>query len=230
MAEPALDLRNTFLSTYHVLEAMRRQYVRRFVFTSSSAVYGRSEGGLTEDTGPLLPISNYGAMKLASEALISSAAEMFLANAIILRLPNVVGPRASHGLIFDLFSKLREAPPYLEVLGDGRQQKQYLHITELVDAMTFISGRCNEGLHLLNIGPDDDGITVQQIAEMLLKNAGTGIPVRYTGGEQGWPGDVPRFRYSVRKLAKLGWSARMGSVEAVQRAIVENLSMGAGRK
>lgn len=144
IADPNIDLRDTFLSTFNILLVMREANIRRMAFASTSAVYGVHPGALTESTGPLFPISNYGAMKLASEAAISAAVESFLERAWIFRFPNVIGPRATHGILFDLLTKLKTKTEYLEVLGDGTQQKPYLHVSELVDAMLFVRDRASD--------------------------------------------------------------------------------------
>jgi len=216
-----VDLRDTFLTTFHTLAVMRRFRVPRIAFSSSSAVYGNHGGMIAEDSGPMPPISNYGAMKLASEASISAAVESYLEQAWIFRFPNVVGSRATHGIIYDLFGKLANNPPALEVLGDGRQQKPYLHVSELIDAMYFMVQHATERLNFFNIGADDEGATVEYIAEAVLLCAAPQKTIRYTGGNRGWVGDVPRFRYSIEKLAKLGWKPHLSSNEAVNRAVEE---------
>ena len=221
IADPNVDLRDTFQTTFHALGAMRTAGVLRIAFASSSAVYGAHEQILTEDTGPLFPISNYGAMKLASEAIISAAAESFLERAWIFRFPNVIGPRATHGIIYDLLRKLQITDNELEVLGDGSQQKPYLHVSELVDAMMLIRAKSDARLNCYNIGPADEGTTVRKIAETVLQHTSPGTPIRYTGGRRGWVGDVPRFRYSIEKLRALGWSPRMSSQAAVELAVEE---------
>jgi UDP-glucose 4-epimerase len=221
VADASVDLRDTFLTTFHLLEAMRDACVGNIVFASSSAVYGVHDEALREDTGPLLPISNYGAMKLASEALISAAVESYLKRAWIFRFPNVIGPRATHGIIFDLLTKLETNPADLEVLGDGRQQKPYLHVSELIEAMLWIEEHAGERLTLFNIGPKDEGVTVRAIAEAVREDAAPNIPLRFTGGGRGWVGDVQRFRYSIEKLRALGWEPRLSSAEAVARAVKE---------
>ncbi len=216
-----VDLRNTFLTTFHTLALMRRFKIPRIVFSSSSAVYGNHPGVIAEDSGPMLPISNYGAMKLASEASISAAVESHLEQAWIFRFPNVIGSRATHGIIYDLLGKLAENPPALEVLGDGTQQKPYLHVSELVDAMNFIVQNADDRLNHFNIGVDDEGATVDYIAKAVLLRAAPEKTIHYTGGSRGWVGDVPRFRYSIEKLANLGWKPRLGSHDAVAMAIEE---------
>jgi len=221
VADPGIDLRDTYLTTFHTLRLMREFRIPRLSFASSSAVYGNHPGMLHEDSGPLFPISNYGAMKLASEALISAAVESFLKQAWIFRFPNVVGTRATHGIIYDLLHKLAKDPPDLEVLGDGTQQKPYLHVSELVGAMRFIVRHASERLNYFNIGVRDEGATVKFIAEEVLRQVAPGVPIRFIGGSSGWVGDVPRFRYCVEKLAALGWEPRLKSTDAVRRAVSE---------
>jgi UDP-glucose 4-epimerase len=160
-------------------------------------------------------------MKLASEGAISAALETHLDRAWVFRFPNVVGPRATHGVVHDLVARLRAHPEGLDVLGDGRQEKPYLHVSELVEAMVFAVGRSAARLNCYNIGPAGGGTTVAQIAAWVVAALAPGAAIRYTGGTQGWPGDVPKFRYSTERLAALGWRPRLGSDEAVRRAVGE---------
>lgn len=220
--DPQIDLTRTFMTTHHVLKIMEELTIPQLCFSSTSAIYGDQEKVLTEETGPLFPISNYGAMKLASEAIISAALERFLQRAWIFRFPNVVGGRATHGAIFDFIHKLRKDPTELEVLGDGSQEKPYLHVSELLDAMLFLFDRVKERLNFHNIAPDGSATTVRQIAETVVKVVSPGAKIRYTGGSKGWVGDVPRFRYSIEKLKKAGWSPKMTSNEAIDLAVREN--------
>jgi UDP-glucose 4-epimerase len=221
VADARIDLRNTFLTTFHVLEAMREFHIPMLAFASSSAVYGNLPGALTEDAGPLFPISNYGAMKLASEGAISAAVESFLEGAWIFRFPNVVGGRATHGVIFDLLNKLKTRQDELEVLGDGSQQKPYLHVSELIDAMLYIRENAGDALNCFNISGDEAGATVRFIAESVLRKAAPRATLRYTGGSRGWVGDVPRFRYCTDKLSALGWRPGLTSEQAIERAVEE---------
>jgi UDP-glucose 4-epimerase len=221
VADPNVDLRDTFITTFNTLLVMRETGIKRIAFASSSAVYGVHDKTLDENTGPLFPISNYGAMKLASEALISAAVESFLECGWIFRFPNVIGPRATHGIIFDLLTKLSEGPTELEVLGDGTQQKPYLHVSELLDAMFVIYEKASDSLNWFNIGPVDDGATVLQIALGVQGQASPSTPIHFTGGDKGWVGDVPRFRYSIEKVRELGWSPKLTSAQAVERAVAE---------
>ncbi|MES1180325.1 MAG: NAD-dependent epimerase/dehydratase family protein [Verrucomicrobiota bacterium] len=221
VADPDVDFRDTFLTTHSVLKLAREHRIPRLAFASTSAIYGDLKRKLTEDIGPLFPISNYGAMKLASEAAISVATESFLQRAWIFRFPNVVGSRATHGAIFDFVHKLRKNPAELEVLGDGTQAKPYFHVADLIDAMLFITEHAPDKLNFYNIGTSDSVTNVRHLAETTIRFAAPGAAIRFTGGNRGWVGDVPQVDYSVEKLKKLGWSPRLTSNEAVERAVAE---------
>jgi UDP-glucose 4-epimerase len=216
-----VDLEDTFMSTVSTLEIMKSIGCKKLYFASSSAIYGFNESRLHEDIGPLLPISNYGAMKLASEALISASFESFLDKVCIYRFPNVVGIPATHGVILDLINKLEKNNEILEVLGNGKQQKTYLHVSELVEAMLFINNNTGDGMNYYNIGAADDGVFVKQIAEEVVKEVSPNAKIKYQNADRGWVGDVPRFFYSVKKLQDLGWSPKMSSLEAIKKAVKE---------
>jgi UDP-glucose 4-epimerase len=216
-----VDLDDTFMSTVSTLKIMKAIECKKLYFASSSAVYGFNENRLHEDIGPLMPISNYGAMKLSSEALISASLESFLDKVCIYRFPNVVGVPATHGVILDFIKKLKKDMSTLEVLGNGTQQKTYLHVSELVEAMLFIKNNTDNGMNYYNIGAMDDGVFVKQIAEETTKVISPDAKINYQKTDRGWVGDVPRFYYSVDKLKDLGWSPKMSSLEAVQRAVRE---------
>jgi UDP-glucose 4-epimerase len=216
-----VDLQDTFQTTYSLIHAMKTFKVGTLHFASSSAIYGDlGDVQLHESIGPLLPISNYGAMKLASEAIISAASESHLNRVNIFRFPNVVGAPATHGVVLDFINKLKKDSSRLDVLGDGTQQKAYLHVTDLVEAMMHIRNMSDlPKVFPINIGPIDDGVTVKFIAESVVRRVSPGASIFFGTGNKGWVGDVPRFRYSVERLAQTGWSPRYNSVDAIRHAI-----------
>ncbi len=226
---PEVDFKDTFLTTFRLLAWMRANSVPHLLYASSSAVYGPRSEPISEESGPMLPISNYGAMKLAGEACISAAVESWLDRADIFRFPNVVGSRATHGVILDFVRKLRLDPALLEVLGDGSQRKPYLHASDLIQSMIFISQHAQERLNIFNIGPEDD-VEVRAIAEMVKSAVSPDAQIRYGSGGRGWVGDVPRFRYSTANLRRLGWSASVSSHDAVGRAVEEIARENPGRQ
>lgn len=224
VADAEVDLRDTFMTTFNVLKLMRELRIPQLAFASTSAIYGVHDKKLVENLGPLFPISNYGAMKLASEACISAAVEAYLQRAWIFRFPNVVGSRSTHGVIYDFVQKLKANPNELEVLGDGLQEKPYFHVADLIDAMLFIVDRAAEKLNFFNIGTANTATTVRYIAETVVSRLSPHAKVRYTGGARGWVGDVPKFNYSIEKLSRLGWMPRLTSTEAVDQAIAETVA------
>lgn len=228
VADANVDLNDTFITTFNTLQVMEALKVRIIYFASSSAVYGNwGTETLTENFGPLMPISNYGAMKLASEAAISAAAESFLEQAYIHRFPNVIGVPATHGVILDFIHKLKQTPDVLSVLGNGSQQKSYLHVDELIDAMLFVREHSEEKRALYNIGPDDDGVTVRFIAEETVRQVSPDARIAYGSEDRGWVGDVPRFSYSTDKLKGLGWVPRLDSRSAIKMAVQQILEQEA---
>lgn len=221
VSDANVDLRDTFMTTFSLLGAMKALRICTLHFASSSAIYGDLGGiPLHESIGPLLPISNYGAMKLASEALISAAAESHLERANLFRFPNVVGAPATHGVILDFISKLRNNTSRLDVLGDGTQQKAYLHVSDLVAAMMHIrDSRDLPKVFPINIGPIDEGVTVRFIAESVTQRVSPTAQIHFGTGNRGWVGDVPKFHYSVKRLRQTGWLPSRNSADAVRHAI-----------
>lgn len=230
IADPATDLRDTFMTTYNTLLLMKELGIGTIAFASSSAVYGDlGDRILTEDTGPLFPISNYGAMKLASEAIITAALESYLDRAFVFRFPNVVGVPATHGVILDFVRKLKATPGNLEVLGDGTQRKSYLHGDDLLDAMLHIRDHVPDKLGYFNIGAEDEGVTVKVIAEAVVERVSPQARITYGRGNKGWVGDVPKFAYSTAKLSKLGWRPRLGSAAAIRKAVDQVAQQESGK-
>ena len=214
-----LDLEQGTVATYNVVEAMRRSGVGRLVFSSSGTVYGEDDAVAVEDRVAALPISLYGASKLAGEALISAFSSCFGLHATIMRFGNVVGPRGTHGAALDFLKKLAATPDELEVLGDGKQQKPYLHVDDCVAGLVFALDRVSEPLGIYNLAPDGT-TSVMRIAELCVAHSPYPTArIRTTGGERGWPGDVPRSRMSPEKLARLGFRVRRSSDEAVELAV-----------
>jgi UDP-glucose 4-epimerase len=214
--------KNNVLATYNVLEAMRKTGVDRIVFTSTSTVYGEAKQIPTPEEYPTMPISIYGASKLACEALISSYCHTFDIQAWIYRFANVIGKRSNHGVIYDFIIKLRRNPKELEILGNGEQNKSYIYISDCVDAM-FFGLRANEGVNVFNIGSEDQ-IKVKRIAEIVCEEMGVSPEFRFTGGDRGWKGDVPVMLLSIEKLKAIGWRPKYSSEQAVRMAVRDLLA------
>jgi UDP-glucose 4-epimerase len=229
VADFRVDLRHTFMTTVGLLDVMKRRDIGVIHFASSSAIYGdHGDALIHEDIGPLLPISNYGAMKLASEAQLRAAHEAYVERVSVFRFPNVIGVPATHGVILDFVGKLKTTPDQLVVLGDGTQQKAYLHVSDLVSAMLHIAER-RQRFAVYNIGPADDDVTVRFIAEAVRDAFRPGATIQYGEGNRGWVGDVPRFRYSVERLVNTGWEPTLDSRGAVAHAVGEIIEQERGR-
>jgi UDP-glucose 4-epimerase len=218
------DLKQGTIVTYNVLEAMRVNKINKLVFASSSTVYGETPvEPIPENYGPLRPISLYGASKLAGEGLVTAFCHLFDMQAWIFRFANVVGPHATHGAIFDFINKLRQNPAELEILGDGTQEKPYIHVQDCVDGILYGFQHSNGQVNVFNLGCPS-ATRVSAIARMLVAEMGlSNARFRYTGGERGWPGDVPQVRFDTSKMDGLGWKPRYSSDEAVRRAIKDIL-------
>lgn len=221
-----VDMQKTFLTTFNIIKCMKSNNVKEIVFSSTSAVYGEMDGNIGEDRGPLFPVSFYGAAKLASEAYISAASTNFGIRAWIIRFPNVVGERTTHGAVRDFISRLKVDPKNLRILGDGTQEKPYTYVKDLVRAIKFIWENSKKQLNYFNIGVSS-ATTVQKIAQIVVEEMGLkDVTFKYTGGKIGWVGDVPKFRYNLSKIKKLGWKASMTSDEAIRHSVKQILNKG----
>lgn len=235
IANTRLDLEQETIVTYNVLESMRRNDVPRIVFSSSGTVYGDVGTTLTHEAlGPCLPVSLYGAGKLASEGLLSAFCGTFGRSAIIFRFGNIVGERTTHGVIYDFIRQLAKNPADLTVLGNGHQAKPYVYVRDLVNGLIFGKNRCSQlapsRFDVFNIAPDG-ATSVRFIAAELLRQLGFSerTTVHYGESSQGWPGDVAQSRMDASKLRTAGYSLPRSSDEAVQHAIHQILHWLAAR-
>lgn len=220
-SESSIDFNDTLLTTRALLESMRKAEVKNLFFASTSAVYGdMPDVKLTETIGGIMPVSYYGGAKLASEALISSYVSMCNMNAVIFRFPNVIGPRLTHGVIFDFIKKLHKNPTKLDILGNGTQCKPYIYVFDLIEAIVRLTQAFKLGEEVYNISVESNGTTVAHIAEIVVEVMGlSGVEFMYTGGNTGWKGDVPRFSYDISKVLSTGWKPKYTSDEAVRQTV-----------
>lgn len=220
--DPLVDYSLTFNTTFQILQLIKEFKIKKFFFASTSAIFGETKDILYEDYGPLQPVSNYGAGKLASEAFISAFSRTYNIQTWITRFPNVVGERFTHGVIFDFIHKLQHNPSELEVLGNGEQCKPYIYVKDLVDGIQYIIHHAQERYNVYMLG-SDTRTKVKEIAKMVVEEMGLQATIRYTGGDRGWIGDVPEFRYNLKKVNDLGWFAAHNSNESVRLAIRKGL-------
>ena len=208
--------------TFNVLERMDEVGVEKILFTSSSTVYGEAPRPTPEDYAPLEPISVYGATKLAEESLISTYATSHDLQSWVFRFANIVGPRLRGAVIPDFIEKLREDSDSLTILGDGRQEKSYMHVSECLDAMVYAVEHADADHNVFNLGTRTT-TSVDRIADIVADEMGLDPTYEHTGGDRGWTGDVPRMRLSVEKLAGLGWEPDQSSDDAVRQSARELL-------
>jgi UDP-glucose 4-epimerase len=235
MTDPAIDFEQGTLITHHVVEAMRRTGVSRIAYASGSGVYGDlGEVEAAEDYGPLVPVSTYGASKLAGETLISAYAHMFDLRGWAFRNGNVVGRRQTHGVGFDFLRHLREDPTRLTVLGDGTQSKSYVLAGDVVEAvLTAVDTADLDPFTVFNVATGDY-ITVREIVGIALEMVGldpAAVRVEYGDQPRGWKGDVPVVRLNTERIRGLGWLPTTGSAGALRssmQAMLDDLAVGRG--
>jgi len=226
--EPGIDFwQGTFL-THNVIEAARINEVARIVYSSGSGVYGdRGTDEVDEDFGPLIPVSTYGASKLACEAMLAAYSHMFGINAVTFRFANVVGDSQTHGVTYDFVRKLLDDPTRLQIFGDGSQSKSYIHVDDVVAAMLLLVDQGWQGYDVYNAGTGDY-MTVTEIAELVVERMGlSDVEFEYTGGRRGWKGDVPVVRFRSDRLEARGWRCQHTSREALIASIDANIVEGA---
>jgi UDP-glucose 4-epimerase len=223
VTEPAIDFDQGTYLTHNVVEASRTAGVKTILYASGSGVYGDlGEVEASEDHGPVVPISTYGASKLAGEALISAYSHMFGLRGVVFRFGNVVGPRQTHGVGFDFLRGLRADPRRLRILGDGNQSKSYIHVSDVVDAVLIAEAAAGgDRFETYNVATGDY-ITVREIAELAVQALGLDpdqTEFVYTGGDRGWAGDVPVVRLNTSRIRSLGWRNKMSSREALKASM-----------
>jgi len=230
VTQPDIDFWEGTYLTQNVLEAMRVTNARKILYTSGSGVYGENPAvAFAEDYGPCVPISTYGASKLACEGLIAAYSHMFGLTGRAFRFANVVGPRQTHGVGYDFIRRLQADPMRLRILGDGTQKKSYVHVEDILAAIRLADASATGSYDVFNVATDDY-ITVADIADLAVKVSGLApekVQYEITGGDRGWKGDVPIVRFDCSKIRALGWKAQRTSAEAVtdaMRAMLEELN------
>jgi UDP-glucose 4-epimerase len=219
VANPAIDFDQGTLLTHHVAEAARMAEVELVLYASGSGVYGDlGEVEATENHGPMVPTSTYGASKLAGEAILAAYAAMFDFTVRAFRFGNVVGPSQTHGVGFDFVRRLLDDPARLRILGDGRQSKSYIHVDDVIAAVLLAGSQAATPFDAFNVATGDY-VTVTEIAELAMEVLGLepgSTTFEYTGGDRGWKGDVPVVRIATGKIRSLGWANRRTGPEALR--------------
>lgn len=217
---PDIDFWQGTALTNSVVEAMRISGVKRLLYASGSGVYGDlGEEEAKEDRGNLLPVSTYGASKLAGEVLINSYCYMFGLSACAFRFGNVVGPRQTHGIGYDFSKKLILNPNELIIMGNGTQSKSYIHVSDVVNAVLLANEKLDKKFEVYNVATGDY-ITVKEIAELTANCLNlNNVDFKYGEGDRGWKGDVPIVRLNTDKIKSLGWQCSKTTSEALKLSI-----------
>ena len=215
---PKNSFEQNIVNTFNLLQRIKHSKVKKIVFASSSSVYGDAKVLPTnEEYGPLCPISHYGASKLACEAIVSSFCYNYDIDGVILRPANVIGSRGRHGLIWDLVRKLKNDKNRLEVLGDGKQTKSFIHISDMIKGILQSMKKGEDGIEIFNVG-SEDGIEIINVAKIVCKNMKLpNIEIFTTGGVEngrGWKGDIKIAHLDISKLKNMGWQPKLSSLEA----------------
>ena len=219
MRNTTIDVEQNILGSHSVLEAMRAQSVEEIVFTSSATVYGEPDRFPTPEDQPLIQTSLYGASKLAAEAMIQAYGEYFGLRSWCFRFVSWIGERYSHGVVRDFVQKLMRNPKELEILGDGEQQKSYLHVADgvrgIFSAMENLKGRKN----VLNLG-HVEVMNVKYLANLVCEEMGLrDVAYRFTGGPRGWLGDSPFVLLDISKIQKTGFQPQVSIEEGIRRTV-----------
>lgn len=216
---PGRDLEQNTIATFHVLEAMRANGIGRLAFSSTGSVYGEAQVIPTPEDAPFpIQTSLYGASKAAGEALIAAYCEGFGFRACIFRFVSILGERYTHGHVFDFYRKLRADPTRLEVLGNGRQRKSYLHVQDCVEAMRLAMARAPGKVNIYNLGVDGY-CEVNDSIGWICEELNVSPELVYAGGERGWIGDNPFIFLDTTRIRALGWTPRLDIREGVLRTV-----------
>jgi UDP-glucose 4-epimerase len=220
LAQPRKCIEQNVLATQNVLEAMRAAGVQEIAFASTGSVYGESAVVPTPEDAPFpVQTSLYATSKIAAEGLLTSYALGFAFRTWIFRFVSVLGPRYTHGHVVDFFRKLKRDPSRLEVLGNGKQQKSYMNVTDCVAAMFTAVERAREPVNVFNLG-QDYAIHVDQSIAIITRAMGLSPAIEYTGGERGWVGDSPRILLDTSRIRALGWAP----AKTIEESVVETLT------
>ncbi len=203
---PRRDLEENTIATHNVLEAMRLYNVEKIVFSSTGSIYGDSKIVPTPENSPFpIQTSLYGASKLACEGLIEAYCESFGMKSWIYRFVSILGPRYSHGHVYDFVSKLRSNPTTLEVLGNGFQRKSYLHINDCISGINLSMTTFNERVNIINLGFDGT-CTVRDSINWIIEELGVHPNIFYGDEIRGWIGDSPLIHLATDKIKTANWT------------------------
>jgi len=222
LTNPQSIFENNILATFNLLEWLRNTSIEPVVFTSTSAVYGDATILPTPESYPCTPISLYGASKIACESLLSAYCNQYEKKGVVIRLANIVGPKSAHGIIFDMIKKLKADSKRLEILGDGKQNKSYLHVEDCILGMIHAAEKTSTNFEVYNMGSDTQ-ISVNEIVDIILQESGNlKVEKIFTGGVdggRGWLGDIKIMLLDTSKIKATGWTAKYDSYSSIKNTV-----------
>jgi len=219
ITDPSIDFEQTTRHTFNLLQAMKENGIKKLFFTSGSGIYGDvGSTYTTENFGPLIPVSMYGATKLSAEAMIYAFSNFYDIQVWVLRPANIIGPRLTHGVVFDFIRRLKKDAKKLQILGDGKQSKSYLYVLDVVRAIDLVTKKAKKKINIFNIAANSF-ITVNSIADVITKEMGINPKRCWTGGKIGWKGDVAKVRINNSQITRLGWKPQYNSRQAVRKTV-----------
>jgi len=219
ISDPSIDYKQTISNTFNLLQCIKENRIKKLFFTSGSGVYGDVGSIYTkENFGPLIPVSIYGASKLAAEAMIYAFSNFYDIQVWVLRPANIIGPRVTHGVVFDFIKKLKTNPNQLTILGDGKQSKSYLYVLDVIKGIDIVTTKAKKKVNLFNLA-SNSYITVNAIADIICKAMHINPKRVWTGGKIGWKGDVAKVRIDNKKITQLGWKQQYNSRQAVIKTV-----------
>ncbi len=221
---PDRDLQQNTVVTFNVLEAMRRNSIKKIAFSSTGSVYGEAKMIPTPEDGPFpIQTSLYGASKLAGEGLIQAYCEGFGFEGYIFRFVSILGERYTHGHVFDFYKQLLEHPDHLRILGDGTQKKSYLYIGDCLNAILHTMTRelaltAPHRVQTYNLGTAEYCQVLDSVG-WICKTLGLDPRLEFTGGNRGWIGDNPFIFLDTQKVRATGWKSELSIQEGIQKTL-----------
>jgi UDP-glucose 4-epimerase len=216
---PSRDLEQNTIATHRVLEAARKAGVKKFIFSSTGSVYGEAEVVPTPEDAPFpIQTSLYGASKLACEGMIAAYAESFAMQVWIFRFVSILGPRYTHGHIYDFYEQLDEHPQKLTVLGNGYQRKSYLHVSDCIAAIHTAVNSATDTVNIFNLGVDGY-CEVRDSIGWITSELGLSPEISFGKETKGWIGDNPLIHLKTKKIQALGWVPQFSIEESVRDTV-----------
>jgi UDP-glucose 4-epimerase len=221
LKEPRKCVDQNIVVTQNVLEAMRAAGVKDIAFSSTGSVYGDAKVYPTPEDAPFpVQTSIYATSKIAAEGLLTSYAQPggFAFRTWIFRFVSLLGPRYTHGHVMDFWRKLAMDPTRLQILGNGKQIKSYLHVADCVAAMLTAIEKAREPINVFNLGHTEE-LQVSRSVEIISSTMGVTPRLEFTGGERGWVGDSPHILLDTARIRALGWAP----TKSIEDSVVETL-------